>query len=367
MNQIIAIIGYPLGWVMWLCYQIVNNYGAALIIFTLLMKLIVFPLSLKQQKSTTKTMLIRPKLTELQQKYKNNPEKLQEEQMRLYKENNISMFSGCLPMLIQFPILFGLINVIYNPLTHIVRLSSDVISQAATIAQNVLGSAVTIVDSAGNMVSDAQISIINAVNQDPQAFTQLGNDVVEKIQHLDLNFFGLNLAARPTFSWDPLIILPILVVVTSVLLSWLSTRMNSAMYEGQQGCSMKAMMFVMPLMMAWFTFQVPAGVGVYYVITNILMMIQTFILNKIHNPAKILEEARIAEEERKEKERQERIEARKRAQEEQKNRPKNAKKQVDEKALTQKEINKRKLAEARRRDAEKYGEEYIEVTDEDLK
>ncbi|WP_040195441.1 membrane protein insertase YidC [Candidatus Soleaferrea massiliensis] len=369
MNQIIAVIGYPLGWVMWLCYQIVNNYGFALILFTILLKLVVFPLSLKQQKSTAKMAIVRPKMAQLQKMYAKNPEKLNEEQMKLYKENGISPFAGCLPTLIQFPILFGLINVIYNPLSHIVRLSSDVIEKAATIAQTVLGDAVKVVMENGSLATDAQINIINAVDKDPSAFGSLGQDIVNRIQHLDLSFFGMNLADKPSFNFNLLIILPILVVVTSLLLSLMTTRMNSALYEGQQGCSMKVMMFVMPLMMAWFTFQVPAGVGVYYVITNLLMMLQTFILNKIHNPALIAEQARLEAEEQAEREKQERIEARKRAQEEQKERAKNGqgKKPVDEKALTQKEINKRKLAEARRRDAERYGEEYIEVTDEDLK
>ena len=125
MEFINSIFGYPLGWLMWLCYKIVSNYGIALIIFTLLTKLILFPLAIKQQKSSLRMARMQPKLEELQKKYGKNKEKYNEEMLKLYDEEKYNPMSGCLPMLIQFPILFGLIDVIYKPMTHIRRMSSS--------------------------------------------------------------------------------------------------------------------------------------------------------------------------------------------------------------------------------------------------
>ena len=116
MNLISTIIGTPLGWVMWLCYTVVRNYGVALILFTLITRLLMFPLSVKQQKSSVKMAAFGPKMRARQTKYANNKEKLSEEMTKLYQEEGYNPMSSCLPLLIQLPILYGLIDVIYNPL-----------------------------------------------------------------------------------------------------------------------------------------------------------------------------------------------------------------------------------------------------------
>ena len=139
MGFISEIIGWPLGWVMWLGYQIFRNYGVALIFFTFVSKALMFPMTLKQQKSSVKMALIKPKLDNIQKKYANNKEKLNEEMMKLYQDEGYNPMSGCLPLFIQFPILFGLINVVYNPLTHIIRLSKEVIEQGLEIARGMEG------------------------------------------------------------------------------------------------------------------------------------------------------------------------------------------------------------------------------------
>ena len=118
------------------------------------------------------------------------------------------------------------------------------------------------------------------------------------------------------------------------------------------------MMFMMPLLSVFISFSVPAGVGIYWIYSNVISVLQTLLLNKYLNPQKLAAEEMALEEQKREEERQARIEAKRLAKE---------KGEVEEKALSQKEINKRKLAEARRRDAEKYGEEYVEVTDNDFK
>ncbi|MBC8570645.1 YidC/Oxa1 family membrane protein insertase [Zongyangia hominis] len=373
MNFLYSIFGVPLGYILWACYAVVKNYGVALIIFTLLTKLLLLPLSIKQQKSTVKMALFQPKIAELQKKYGNNKQKYQEELMALYEKEHYSPTAGCLPMLIQLPILFGLIDVIYRPLTHILHLSGDVITSLTTIAQGT-----------GQAISSysPQISILNIFHTNPQAFASVGAEITDKLSSVSLNFLGINLGSQPTWAFNVLILIPILSGLTALLSSIIMMRANAPMTEGQAGSGMtKGMMFIMPIFSVIIAFQVPAGVGLYWILSNILQTIQSLILNKIYNPREMIAAAKAKEEEEKERKRLERLEARKRAAEEaakyqnenaKKNKNKNAKplkveEFLSDEELTQKEINRRKLAEARRRDAEKYGEEYVEVTDEDLK
>ena len=103
-----SILGYPLGWIMWAIYKVVNNYGVALILFTVLVRLALFPLSVKQQKSSAKMQVFQPKMQEIQKKYANNKEKQQEEMMKLYEQHGYNPMAGCLPSIIQMILLFGM-------------------------------------------------------------------------------------------------------------------------------------------------------------------------------------------------------------------------------------------------------------------
>ena len=122
-----------LGWVLKLMYTITSNYGIAIILFTIIIKLILMPLTVKQQKSMLKTQKLQPLLMEIQKKYGNDKDKLNQETMKLYQKYKINPMSGCLPMLITFLVLFGLIDVIYNPMRHILGMSNEVIAQATEI------------------------------------------------------------------------------------------------------------------------------------------------------------------------------------------------------------------------------------------
>ena len=189
------------------------------------------------------------------------------------------------------------------------------------------------------------------------------------------------------------LLIPLLSGLTSFAMSMLSMKNNAMGDDGSTAAMNRMMMFMMPLMSVWISFQVPAGVGIYWVLSNALALLQTFVLGKLYNPREMAAKAKAELEAQREAERQEKIEARKAAKEKQaeKNRQaaeaaKDGKKkhkapaeveeeslidlvendEVDEKALSQKEINRMKLAAARRRDAERYGEEYVDVSDEDL-
>ena len=390
MSFINAIFGYPLGWIMWAIYHVVPIYGLALILFTLVTKLAMVPLTIKQQKSMAKQTAFAPRLQEIQTKYQNNKEKMNEEMMKLYQEEGYNPMSGCLPMLIQFPILFGLIDVIYNPLKHIMRFSSSLIDEAMEI--------VTAMGGTGNLYS-REITVIKAVKQNPDAFMSLGSDFVQKIQDFNFVFLGIDLSEVPTMAPNLLILIPILSGLTAILISMQSIHQQKlTMGENAAGSGMtKGMMLFMPVMSLVIAFQVPAGVGMYWIFTNIFSFVQGLLLDKYYNPREMAEKARAEAEARREEERRQKREAKQKlreslseAERQKLDEQEKAKKErnrarreaaeaaaaqkaakVDaellEKALSEKEKNRRKLAEARRRDAEKYGEEYVEVTDEDLK
>ena len=353
MNAIMTLFGTPLGWIMYGCYSLVKNYGIALILFTLITKLVLLPLAIKQQKSMAKMAVFRPKIEEIQKKYAKNPEKAQQEITELYMKENYNPMSGCLPTLIQFPILFGLINVIYYPLKHILHIPADVVNRAFEITSTVL-------DPSKMNTYSKEMSIITAVQQNSQAFQELGSDFVNQILNFDFTFFGIDLGASPQLALDPLILIPILSGVSSFVLSQISMKMSSATTgENSMKGMNTTMMLMMPAMSVWIAFQVPAGVGIYWLLSNSLMMVQQWVLYKVYNPAEMAAAARKEMEERREQERKEKIEARKQAKEK-------GEKIPPEKGLSQKEINRLKLAAARKRDAEKYGEEYVEVTDDEV-
>lgn len=359
---IMTVFGLPLGYIMWAMYQIVRNYGLAIILFTIVTKLLLIPLSIKQQKSTVKMQLIQPKMQEIQNKYKNNPTKMNEELQALYDRENYSMTAGCLPMLIQFPIIFGLLDVVYRPLTHLLHISKAVMTQATEIAGGIIGTAAT----SGYA---PEIAIFNSIKADPSAYAALGSEVVDKILAFDMHFLGLDLSTFPNqvisfglskealaSMLNPIILIPILSGLTALFMSLVTMKNATA---GPNNSSMGAMMLMMPLMSLWFTFMVPASAGLYWTISNVVAVCQTMIMNHFWNPKEIAEKMKAEEEARKEQERQQKIEAKKRAKEQGK--------AEEQTALSQKEKDRRKLAEARRRNAEKYGDTYVEVTDDDLK
>lgn len=388
MQFIYNVVGTPLGYVMWACYQLVNLftdnsavcYFVALVLFTLLIRLLLYPLAVKQHKNSLAMVKFKPKMEAIQKRYANDKQRLNEEMMKLYQEEHYNPMSGCLPLLIQMPILFGLIDVVYRPLKHILHIPADVIEKAVTITKDTLGVTTGYAE---------QINVVQAFHAHPDAFSTMGAEFIDKVSGFNLNIFGIDLGETPSLAFNLLLLVPILSGATALIQSLYSMyKTTHSMGQSAGGGMMKGMMIIMPLFSAMIAFQVPAGVGLYWTISNTIYILQTFLLYKIYNPEKILAAARAEEERIKEQERLDREERRRKARERQlemqqskgqkgKKKPGNAnlpakaapEEPVDEaaeKELTQKEINRRLLAEARRRDAEKYGEEYVEVTDEDL-
>lgn len=344
------ILGVPLGWVMKFIYGFIQNYGLSIIVFTILVKLLMLPMAVKQQKSQAKMAVVQPQMLELQKRYANNQQKLQEELAALYAREGYNPTSGCLTLFIQFPIIMGLYDVIYKPLTHVLALGSETLTKATEIA--------TSLGLLPEKLYSAEPYIISAVQNDPAAFEALGADIVSKIQNFDMYFLGINLGDTPTMAFNALLLIPILSFASQMLMTVISFRNNNTGSDNPSMAGMKATMYMMPFLSAWICFSVPAGVGMYWIVSSVLSLLQMVVLNKFYNPKEMAEKARIESERRRELEKAERAKRREEA--------KAGEAEAKRKALSQKEINRQKLAEARRRDAEKYGEVYVEVTDKDL-
>ena len=354
-----TIFGWPLGFVMLGCYLLTgNNYALAITLFTVVTKLALLPLSIKQQKEQAKMAIFQPKLQNIQKKYGNNKERYNEEIQKLYTEEGYNPMSGCLPSLIQFPILFGVIDVVYKPIYHILRASNTVINEMVAIAENAgyafeKGSYYT------------QIKLLNVVKESPELFSSVDPELVEKITNFDMNLFGLDLGVVPQFAltyeggFNWYLLIPVLCGIFQFAMTIFMQKSNPNQQQGAG--AMNIMLYMMPLMSVYIGFVVPAAAGFYWTLSAVVQAIQSIVFHFCLNPKKIAEKVEAEIEAEKEAKKAKRMEARERLKELQ--REKNAKYEQNEDP-TQREINKKKLAEARKRAAEKYGESYFDEDDQ---
>ena len=271
-------LGVPLGYAIYYIYKLIPNYAAAIIIFTIILRVVLVPLAIKQQKAMAKTSAFQPYIDEINKKYAKNFAKKNEELQKLYRDHNINPASGCLPMFLPLIVLFGMMDVIYRPLNHILRLSPEVTDSAMNIfrqtAQNV--------STSGRANLSMQLNLISDVINSPSKYSKLGSDVVESIKTIDLNFFGFNIGEVSKVS-SITIIFPILALVFSFLQILVSHKTNSMPNTNTGGPSFKIVMFTMPLFSVWICLTVPIGVSIYWIVGYILQIIQILILNKVCN------------------------------------------------------------------------------------
>lgn len=389
------IIGYPLGWVMWLMYQITHNYAWSIVIFTLITKIILFPLSVKQQKSTAAMAAFQPKLEKLKKQYGNNQQKLQEEQMKLYAEEGINPMASCLPLFIQLPILYGVFDVVYRPITHIIRAGKDVIAKATEITQNILtadGGKLS-----ANFNSRPEIYVVKEIQKNPDAFAELNDpEFVEKVSEFNNKLFGIvDLGDIPTINpekWSAaaviLILIPIMSGVIQLLMTiyqqYRSKKMNP---NAPSMAGMNIMLYIMPIFSVWIAFSFPAGIGFYWTMSSLFSFLQSFILYKVYTPEyveKLVEKDKLKKKKKNRSGMMERYQQMLKEQMNQQNGGSNTNTQNNQKIAVsgvsddndeiapdvklsrskQKEYEKMIIREARRRQAEKYGEEFID-DDED--
>lgn len=310
-------LGTPLGYVLGWIFNLVNNYFLAIFIFTFAVRLLMFPLSLKTQKSQADRARLAPRLERLQKKYAKDPKKLQEKQMALYEKHGISMTGGCLPMVVQMIVLFGIISAIYSPLTHLTNIPDEVIDTTATVLQesgdfdkNYFGASyyreLRILQHVDNEKYEAKIaSAITAIDGKNYTDAQ-AKQYVEQMREMDFSLLGINLLEQPNqMGFGLLWLIPLFSGITAMLSSLLSMHYQKQVTKGQvqqgQGCSNVMMLGLMPAMSLFIAFSVPGAVGLYWICSNLIALLQTFVLNQIYNPAKIRAQAEIEYEERRRK------------------------------------------------------------------
>ena len=331
-------IGYyicvPFAWLVRLFYNLTNSYGVALILFTLVIKLIMLPFQMKSKKSMMRMSRVSGQMQELQKRYAKNQAKLQEEMQKLYEEEGVNPMSGCLWSLIPFPILIALYSIIRQPITHFMMLSKDVLQ---TVVQSAADAGVNLTnivmmdkatgtpalkDGLYQLASYGQINLVKAVQE-------MGLSTPEGWFDMNYNFLGLDLTATPweyvknfTFTWAVIgvILIPILAGLSQFVFSKLTMK-TQPQADAAGGASMKSMMYMLPLMSVYIAFIMPAALGVYWIAQSVFSLIQEAILNKTFS-AKLSEEeearfqARQADRQKRMEEA--RIQERQRQQEEQK-------------------------------------------------
>ena len=299
-------IGYyicvPFAWLVRLFYNLTNSYGVALILFTLVIKLIMLPFQMKSKKSMMRMSRVSGQMQELQKRYAKNQAKLQEEMQKLYEEEGVNPMSGCLWSLIPFPILIALYSIIRQPITHFMMLSKDVLQ---TVVQSAADAGVNLTnivmmdkatgtpalkDGMYQLASYGQINLVKAVQE-------MGLSTPEGWFDMNYNFLGLDLTATPweyvksfTFTWAVIgvILIPILAGLSQFVFSKLTMK-TQPQADAAGGASMKSMMYMMPLMSVYIAFIMPAALGVYWIAQSVFSLIQEAILNKTFS-AKLSEE-----------------------------------------------------------------------------
>ena len=288
------------GYLLQLLYQLVNNYGVAIILFTVIIKILLLPLSIKQQRTLKKSTELQEKMKIIQFKYKSDPEKMNQEMMSLYKSENMSPFSGCLTAIVQLLLLLSVFYLVRSPLTFMQKVPQDSINNYVTQLQE-----------NGKSVSQVypEIDLIREYNWLKEKNPEDAN--IDKL-NIQMNFLGLDLSKVPQQNMTDytVYIIPVLYIISS----FVSIRMTTAMQEKQakqakqkkedikidgttgkelvpqdeEGNEMDAVMqtnkmmsWMMPIMSISIAFIAPLGLALYWLISNILMIAERLILNKV--------------------------------------------------------------------------------------
>ena len=319
MASISNLFGYILNFI----YNLVQNYGLSIIIFSILLKLILLPISIKQQKTMKKTAKIQGKVKEIQDKYKNDPNKMNQEIMDLYKKENMSPFSGCLSSIIQIILLLAMFGLVRNPLTYMLKIDQNTVNGVANYIKK---------ESAENKIDNAypQISILKYVSKNSDKAivineTAKENDIEnitaeENIQqdeekeknkteinlkdlYINMKFAGLDLSNIPKENWNDwtVFVIPVLYVLTSMISMRITTKMTSKnkkndIIEIEQKDSKKddeinpeemteqmnkSMTWFMPIMSVSISLIAPLGLALYWLVNNVLMILERLVLNNV--------------------------------------------------------------------------------------
>lgn len=264
------IFGYVLNFI----YNFVGNYGLALIIFTVLLKLAMLPMSIKQQKTLKKNTKIQAEVKVLQDKYANDPVRLNQEMMDLYKSENMSPFSGCLGSILQLIIILSIFFLVSRPLTFMLHVDSEVVD----------GYVKEIQEQRNEKASYQEIAVIREKGAED-----------ERVR-INMNFLGLDLSQVPSQNYSDwkVFIIPVLYVITSIASMKLTTSMQNANKDKEEKPAdkgdeeedtmaemNKTMNYMMPFMSVSIALIAPLGLALYWFVNNLIMIVERLVINKV--------------------------------------------------------------------------------------
>lgn len=337
------IINKPLGYVLsFLADLMGNDFAAAVAVFTLLINIILIPLSIKSQKSSVQQMRIKPKLDELKKKYGDDRQKMAQAQQELYQKEGVSMAGGCLPMLVRLILMMSIYSLILSPLTYMARVDSTSMSNVYAAVQkldpeNKDGAYEGTSKDLYNEVitglgwgtsNNRELALVNNITDDAKSFkavlvdktygTEANDKLAEKVYNdikadvdaitkgyedkkVNFNLFGskkLNLTEKPNFSFNFkqaqwLWLIPFGAFLSQIFTSIISMRINKK--NNPDAPSMMGMMLLMPLMSLWIGFGLPGGVGFYWICSSLIGGLIQSGVQIWYGPQKLLARERVKE------------------------------------------------------------------------
>ena len=294
-------IAKPFGALMLWLYNLTGNYGVAVILFALVVKLIMLPFQQKSKKSMMRVSRLTPRLKELEKKFGNDQARYQQEMGKLYREEGVNPMSGCLWMLIPYPILIALYYAIRYPLTTMMGVAEELLAEGGAIFEKLtqMGFDLANYSTTRNAQFYSQIYQSQFISDHFDAFAGLS----DKLQAVSYKFLGIDLGQVPRFqfwnwdwssasAWLPALGL-FLIPIVSALLSWLSMKVANASnpQTKDQQQQMQTMNLMMPLISLWICFTMPGIMGIYWISQSVFMMAQDFILTKVFTKQLDIEDA----------------------------------------------------------------------------
>lgn len=271
-------IAHIFGYLLWFLFLLFKNYGVAIIFFTIILKVILLPTSIKQQKSSAANMRMAAKQKEIQKKFAGDNKKIQEETGKLYEREGIRPTAGCMTTLIPMLLMLGVYYTVMYPLTMTLHVAQASVDKSVAFLNTLPGIGTTFTGNYG------QISLIKMLPEVKEYivgnFSAVDFDKMQTFSE-SFKFLGVDLLGSPSEKfWSVLLLVPILCFATSFLSTWYMMRVQqNPVQQGQPGC-MKYMMYAMPLFSAYIAFSVPAAVGFYWIVSTIFGFGQSMVLQK---------------------------------------------------------------------------------------
>ncbi len=291
MDFLTDILGVPLGYVMQLCHMLVSDYGFAIILFTLLTKIIILPVGIWVHKNSIKMVKIQPAINRIKAKFFGDGERIAAEQSKLFKKEKYKPLVSLVPLAIQIILLLGVVAVIYHPFQYVFHTPDPVVGEMYEIANENLEADIDVNG------SYAEIELMQAVKTNPQWFSEFASGseenklAVENAQNFDLNFFGFDLSWNPSAeiatNWV-VIIAPIIAGLSSWFLCVMQNKINVLQSEQGKGNQYGTMIFSVGLSL-YLGFFVPSGVALYWVASNLFAILQVVFLNAVIPPKKYVD------------------------------------------------------------------------------